>query len=398
VTDPIVVIGGGFAGFWAALAARRVGAGHLDVVLVSRDPMLQIRPRLYEVDPETLQVDLLPLLQRADVAFLAGDATGLDVAGGALVANEGGKIPYARLVVATGSAMRRPDVPGAAAAFSIDTVADAIAFDRHLVGIARHPEPPKVIVVGAGFTGIELALELRDRIARHSTHAQAECARIILLDRAPVVGSRLGSRPRPIIEQALSQARIDVQLGVTITELGSRAVRLATGETLFGDAVVLTTGMVAAAFADCVPGERDSLGRVLVDRSLRAPAAPDVFVAGDAAAADGGDGHPILQSCQHALQLGRYAGENAARDVLGLPVVAYAQPPYITCLDLGRSGAVFTRGWERTVDMTGARAKAAKRRINTEVIYPPANATRDELLGLSRLDPIQQRSRTAQSA
>src|SRR5213076_764307 len=108
------------------------------------------------------------------------------------------------------------------------------------------------------------------------------------------------------------------------------------------DAVVLTTGMAAAGFAQNVPGERDELGRIVVDPSLRAPAAPDAFVAGDAAAADGGDGHPILQSCQHALQLGRFAGENAARDLAGLPTIPYEQPPYVTCLDLGRYGAVFT--------------------------------------------------------
>jgi hypothetical protein len=126
------------------------------------------------------------------------------------------------------------------------------------------------------------------------------------------------------------------------------------------------------------------------------PAARDIFVAGDAAAADG-HGQMVLQSCQHALQLGRYAGENAARDLIGLPTIPYLQPPYITCLDLGRSGAVFTRGWERKVELTGAEAKAVKRRINTGVIYPPHDATREELLALSNLDLALQRWPPAQA-
>lgn len=129
--------------------------------------------------------------------------------------------------------------------------------------------------------------------------------------------------------------------------------------------------MGARGFAGLVPGEHDPLGRVRVDRSLRAPAAPELFMAGDAAAVDGGDGHLVLQSCQHALQLGRFAGENAARDLLGLPTIPYVQPPYITCLDLGRSGAVYTRGWERAIVATGDEAKVRKRRINTEVIARP---------------------------
>jgi phosphatidate cytidylyltransferase len=51
--------------------------------------------------------------------------------------------------------------------------------------------------------------------------------------------------------------------------------------------------------------------------------------------------------------MGRFAGENAARDLLGLPTLSYAQPVYRTCLDLGRAGAVLTQGWDRAVVATG---------------------------------------------
>jgi NADH:quinone reductase (non-electrogenic) len=55
-----------------------------------------------------------------------------------------------------------------------------------------------------------------------------------------------------------------------------------------------------------------------------------------------------------------------------LPLHAYRQPLYTTCLDLGESGAVLTKGWDRTVQATGQAAKAVKRWINTQLIYPPA--------------------------
>jgi NADH dehydrogenase len=165
--------------------------------------------------------------------------------------------------------------------------------------------------------------------------------------------------------------------------LAADRVGFADGSALAADAVVLATGMAASPFAAQVPGARDQLGRIIVEASLRAPAAPEVFVAGDAAAADTGDGHQTLQSCQHAGQLGRVAGENAARDLIGLPPLPYAQLRYVTCLDLGRSGAVVTQGWERRVDKTGAEGKAMKRLINTQVIYPPADATAEALLAAS---------------
>lgn len=353
--------------------------------------MLQMRPRLYEVEPKTLQINLLPLLQRVGVRFKRGEASALDHGARTLILDNGQEISYSRLVAATGSAMRRPPVAGADAAYSIDTVHEAIAFDRRLDEVVCGGADPTLAVVGAGFTGIELTLELRDRIAHHGTQELAERARILLIDRADVVGPELGDGPRPVIEAALAEARVELRLGATVTALGRDTVELTDGETMRADAVILTTGMAASEFVRNIPGDRDRLGRIVVGRSLRAPAAREVFVAGDAAAVDGGDGHSVLQSCQHALQLGRFAGENAARDLVGLPTIPYLQPPYITCLDLGRSGAVFTRGWERTVELTGAEAKAMKRRINTEVIYPPADATREALLTLSSVDPALQR-------
>jgi NADH:quinone reductase (non-electrogenic) len=383
--DKILVVGGGFAGFWAALAARRVAGSRADVTLVSREPVLEIRPRLYEARPETLAVAMPPLLRKVDVGFVRGEAIGLDTAARAVTLAAGDRLAYDRLVVATGSRMCRPPVTGAEAASSVDTQAEAIAFDRRLVEIARVAEPT-IAIVGAGFTGIELALELRDRLLAHGGDGVAERLRIVLIDRAGTIGPELGPGPRPEIEAALAAAGVELRLGAIVRALAADRVSFADGSVLAADAVVLATGMAASPFAAEIPGERDALGRVVVDTVLRAPAAFEVFVAGDAAAADTGDGHRTLQSCQHAGQLGRVAGENAARDLLGLPLMPYTQLRYVTCLDLGRSGAVFTQGWERRVEKTGEAAKAVKRLVNTQAIYPPADGTAEALLASSGID------------
>jgi NADH:quinone reductase (non-electrogenic) len=389
----ILIIGGGFAGFWAAVAARRVAGSQADVTLVSPAPVLEIRPRLYEARPETLAVDLKPLLRKVGIGFARDEAVRLDTAAKVVTLAGGERLAYDRLVVATGSRMRRPPVPGAAAAFSVDTQGEAIAFDRRLAEIAKTVATPTIAVVGAGFTGIELALELRDRLAAHGADDAAERLRIVLIDRAATVGPELGPGPRREIEAALEAANVELRLGATVRALAADRVEFADDSVLFAndsvlaaDAVVLATGMAAAPFAAQVPGARDALGRVTVDAALRAPAAPEVFVAGDAAAADTGDGHWTLQSCQHAGQLGRVAGENAARDLIGLPPLPYTQLRYVTCLDLGRSGAVITQGWERRVDKTGAEGKAVKRWINTQLIYPPADGTAEALLASSNTD------------
>ena len=98
----------------------------------------------------------------------------------------------------------------------------------------------------------------------------------------------------------------------------------------------------------------------------------NVFATGDVAlAATDDEGHHAMMSCQHAMNLGRYAGHNAAADLLGQATIPYSQPKYVTCLDLGPWGAVYTEGWEREVKLSGAEVKKLKRRINSEWIYPP---------------------------
>lgn len=385
----IIVVGSGFAGFWAAVAAKRVGGSALDVMVVSPSPVLQLRPRLYEAAPETLGVDIAPLLGRVGVRHVKGEVAAIDSNKRIARLADGSEPSYASIVIATGSRMRRPPIAGANLAYSIDTQPEAILFDRRLQQLAATDAPPTIVVVGAGFTGIELALELRDRLLVHGS-PHAETARLILVDRAEAVGSELGQGPRSAIEQALSATGVQVVLGATLTALSDRRVSLADGTGFDADAVVLTTGMVAAAQPDGITGARDSLGRLRVDANLGVEAG--VFATGDAAAASTGDAedHLTLQSCQHALQLGRFAGENAAREALGMPLLTYAQPRYVTCLDLGRAGAVFTEGWSREMRMTGEEAKALKRRINTVVIYPPHDASADALFALSNTDPARQ--------
>jgi NADH:quinone reductase (non-electrogenic) len=101
---------------------------------------------------------------------------------------------------------------------------------------------------------------------------------------------------------------------------------------------------------------------------------PGVFAAGDVAAAKMDD--------QHARPMGRYAGYNVVSYLLGEPMLRLRIPWYVTVLDLG-PGAVYTEGWDRQVVARGAQAKAAKRVINTERIYPPLDGDRAEIVAVA---------------
>ena len=104
---------------------------------------------------------------------------------------EGEALAYDRLVIALGSHLDRPALPGIERAFDVDSYEAAQALDRHLQTL---PAGATVTVVGSGFTGLELATELAARF------------HVVLIERAEVIAPGLGDGPRETIAQALTRS------------------------------------------------------------------------------------------------------------------------------------------------------------------------------------------------
>ena len=395
----VIIAGSGFAGLWAAIAAARAAhvAGKSDelaITVVSPVAELQIRPRLYEASLENMAPELGPLFTAVGVRHIAGrietiDATGRQVT---LALNNGSQatLPYDRLVLATGSQVLTPNVPGLAEyGFNVDQLQQAERLEQHLQSLASRPQSEArdtVVVVGAGFTGIETASDMPERL--RAILGQDAKVRVLMLEHAPVVGPELGAGPRPLIEEALREVGVETFTSSGVAAIEADGVVTTDGRRFAAATVIWTAGMRANPLAAQLGGEVDRFGRVHVDRNLRAPGVEGVYVGGDVArAATDDEGNVAAMSCQHALSLGRVAGYNAVAELVGLPLHAYRQPKYVTCLDLGAWGALYTEGWERQVRLTRAEGKAMKRAINTEWIYPPA-PDRDAAFAMARPDHV----------
>jgi NADH dehydrogenase len=349
----VVIVGGGFAGVWSAAAAALArGDADLRITLIAPTGHLVLRPRLYEPDPDVAMVELDRFLTPIGVEHRRARVSSIDTNRQIVVA-DGDEIGYDRLVLAAGSKLVAPrDLPGAERLFDIDTLDGARRLTEHL----RDRTDYTAVVVGAGFVGLEAATALAAR------------GRVVLVDRSDVVGDQLGPGPRAEIEAALDKLDVERHLGTTVTAVGDGYAVLSDGTEVAADAVVWCVGMRASELTRQISDELDHLGRVPVDRQLRA--LPEVFVAGDTAAAAFDADHMVMQACQHATPLGKVAGYNAAADLLGLPLRDFTPGPYVTCLDLGDAGGLFTRGWDRRVMASGAAGADIKRRINDH-IRPP---------------------------
>src|SRR5215510_390827 len=149
----ILIVGAGFAGMYAALAAARlrdeqgVSPDTLEIVVVAPEPRLVIRPRLYERTPETMVAPLAEVFAAVDVRYEPGRVDVIDSASksAVIVGSDGNRrsLRYDRLVLATGSQGFKPDIPGLDKyGFTVDQLDDAIALDNHLSALAKRPFSP----------------------------------------------------------------------------------------------------------------------------------------------------------------------------------------------------------------------------------------------------------------
>jgi NADH dehydrogenase len=391
----ILIVGAGFGGVWSALSAARLldkcDCDYVNITLLAPQAELRIRPRFYEPEVHRMFAPLEDLFDSVGIRFVMGTANRIDeqaqTVGYLDETGQQAELRYDRLVLATGSQLARPNVPGLDThAFDVDQIESAVRLENHLRSLNDRPHSTArntVVVAGGGFTGIETATEMPARLK--AVLGDDQDIQVIVVDRSPQIGAAMGDGIRPSIIEASQHLGIEWVLNSTVAAVDAKGVTLADGRRIEAATVIWTVGFRASPLTEQLTSVRDAQGRLHVDEHLKVFGQDKVFAAGDVAYAATDDlGNFAVMSCQHAISLGRHAGNNAAADLLGVLPTPYRQPKYVTCLDLGAWGAVFTEGWDRQLKLVRQEAKELKTQINTLWIYPPAA---DRATALAAADP-----------
>ena len=336
----LLIAGAGYAGLAAYLAVRRqVQAGVVGVTVVNGDDWHLLLPELPlylsgEEDAGDLRLDLHRAVT-PPARLVIAQISGLDVRRPAVqCAGEPGRLEGDGLLVALGSISSDFGVPGVAQhALAIGSWADAEHLRERLLVDMESKHPSSVAVVGAGFTGVEIAAALAER-------AQEAGAGL----RVTLVGEEvLPPMPPEVRRIALEALR---RLGVRL--MADRASRVDEGQVglehgppLRADTIVWAAGVRANPLLGQCGLETNKRGQAAVDGHLRA--APRVYCAGDCAAiTDPETGRPAAATAQLALQEGPGAMLNLLREWQGRPLlqVVPRQRGFLVCL--GRSQAAGT--------------------------------------------------------
>jgi NADH:ubiquinone reductase (H+-translocating) len=335
----ILIVGGGFAGMYAAMEMDRLAdAGHT-VTLVSAENFMQYQPFLPEVasgtiDPRAMVVPLRPLLRHATVEV--GEVTAIDhnerrvqvrIPDGAVVG-----LGYDVLVVTAGSWSRVLPIPGLAEhGIGFKTVQEAIYLRNHVLSRldvaseteddARRRSALTFVFVGAGYAGVEALGELED-LARDAMRnypaLRPNEMRWVLVEAAGRILPELPEDLAAYAQVRLEHRSIEVLLNTRLESAEEGAIRLSDGQAFGADTLVWTAGVKPSPLAGLGGFPVDKGGRIVVDDHLRVIGVPDAWAAGDIAAVpDRTTGGLAPPTAQHAMREGRRLGRNVTATLLG---------------------------------------------------------------------------------
>ncbi|ADP78533.1 NAD(P)/FAD-dependent oxidoreductase [Pseudofrankia inefficax] len=358
----VVVVGGGFAGLGVLRHLEaRLPADAADLELVSpTDHLLytSLLPQVCagEVEPRHLAIPLRASLRRTTLR--TGHAVDVDTAARTITVVDGNgsfRLGWDRLVLAPGSLTRTFDIPGLAQyGLGLKNLAEAVYLRDHVLRQLEYastcPDPAErrargtFVVCGAGYTGTELAAQMRrftlDAL-RYFPRLAADDVRWILLDRAPRVLPELDETLGAGALKVLRDRGVEVWPQTSVTRVTADSVTLSNGETVPAHTLVWCTGVTPNPLMEKV-GTETSKGRLVVDERLNVPGAAGVFALGDAAAVPDvtRGGAPAGQTAQHAVRQGAAAGRNIAASLGYGKASPYRHRDLGFVVDLGAGDAV----------------------------------------------------------
>lgn len=360
----VVILGGGFAGLYAARALKDAAVA---VTLVDRKNHHLFQPMLYQVataalNPADIAAPIRSILSRQEnCRVLLAEAKGID-AGASRVETDGPPIPFDYLIVSTGASHSYfGHDHWAQAAPGLKTIEDALEIRRRVFMAyecaEREADPEKrrafltFVVIGAGPTGVEMAGALaeisRRTLARDFRTIDPRSARIILVEGVDRV---LPPYPGDLSAAARAQIEglgVEVWTGTRVTEIDEDGVTLG-ADRIGARTVIWAAGVQGSGVAESLGVGLDRLGRVLVNPDLSVPGAPNVFVAGDLASIQQ-DGAQVPGVCPAAMQAGRHAARNVAALAGGGQTTPFRYVDKGSFAVIGRGAAVGDLfGWKMT--------------------------------------------------
>jgi len=344
----ICILGGGFGGLYAALRLDQLPwlpGTKPEIVLVDRRDRFVFTPLLYGLLTEELSTwEIAPpfveLLAETDIIFRQARVVDLALDEQQVVLEGQPPLTYDRLAIALGSLAPRADIPGLREyALPFRSLEDAETLLGRLRALERQPERDKIriAIVGGGYSGVELACKLADRLG--------ERGRLRIVERGTMLLKTATEFNRQAARQALRDRQIWLDLETTVSAIHAEAIALdyrGRTDEIPVDLVLWTAGTRPVPLIEHLPLKRDARGLLVTNPSLQLPDCPELFALGDVAAVTDASGQDVPATAQAALQQADTCAWNLWASLTDRPLLPYHYAPLGEMLALGSDSATLS--------------------------------------------------------
>jgi NADH dehydrogenase len=307
-----------------------------DVTLIDEHNYHLFQPLLYQVATASLAPSEIAwpirflVRARRDIRTLLATVTDVDAEAREVILDDGARVAYDTLVLATGARhayFGHPDWE--AVAPGLKTLDDATTVRRRILLAFERAEgeaDPRArealltfVVVGGGPTGVELAgaiIELARSAAPDFRKIDTTASRVILVEAGTRILAQFDQQLSTYARQALERLGVEVVLQHPVTSCDAEGVT-------FGDrqlatrTIVWAAGVRASPAAEWLRAPADHSGRIKINPDLTVPGRPEIFAIGDTVSIAGPDGKPVPGIAPAAKQQGGYVARVIANRLAG---------------------------------------------------------------------------------
>jgi NADH:ubiquinone reductase (H+-translocating) len=346
----VVIVGGGFAGI---AAMRALKDAEVQVTLIDRHVYNMFQPLMYQVATGGLNAGDVTYFLRSlrarqlNADFRHGLLVGVRAEDQVAVLSDGEELHYDYLILANGVNTSYFGTEGAYEyAYSMYSRSQALRIRDELftrleqAAANQGPDEIRVVIVGGGATGVEMAgalAELRDQaLIGAYPEIDRNAITITLVHRGEELLKPFAPRLRRYAAKILTKRGVDLRLGTGVEEVLPNGVKVAGGEFIPAEQVIWATGVAAHKEVSNWGMPQTGGGRIEVDDDLRVKGQDRIFAVGDIAAND----KPLAQLAQPALQGGKHASEQILRILHGKHTEPFKYFDKGTMATIGTNAAV----------------------------------------------------------
>ncbi|MBD2434592.1 MULTISPECIES: NAD(P)/FAD-dependent oxidoreductase [Fischerella] len=343
----ICILGGGFGGLYTALRLSQLPWESLpkpEIVLVDQSDRFVFSPLLYELLTGELQTwEIAPpfteLLRDTGVRFYQAAVSGIDTQQRRVYLQDGPEIGYDRLVLALGGETPLDIVPGATSyAYPFRTITDAYRLEERLRVLEESDtDKIRVAIVGAGYSGVELACKLADRLGPRGRFRLIELTDQIL--RTSPEFNREAAR------KALEERGIFIDLETRVEAIAQDTISLeykGQVDTIPVDLVIWTVGTRVSPVVRNLPLKQNQRGQIRTTPTLQVLDHPEIFALGDLAECRDAEGQLVPATAQAAFQQADYAAWNIWAGITHRPQIPFRYQYLGEMMALGTDNATLT--------------------------------------------------------